>query len=239
LTALDGDSHSTDISSPDEKSGMPDGRFTYAINAGKPTKELDLTTIDDERKNLVTVKCVYKLDRDRLILAWPLDDDAKRPVTFEPKAGVMVLALVRQARGSDDRIGPAKAETDSGPTEARLAGRWQLITDNKSAKDQMELDFVMGKQPRVVVTRDTTTPILGLTNLYGHTKTTMALVMNPSGRKDALGIVENVDEKTGDVTVCGVLFYFRGETLELSGSPHAGSIGAINLTGQWKRIPNK
>lgn len=220
------------------KTGMPDSRFTYAINAGKPTKELDATTID-ERKNLVTAKCIYKLDGDRLMMAWPLDDNATRPANFEPKAGVLVLALMREAPGPDDQIGPATPETDTRSAEARLAGRWQLIPEKKGGQDRMELNFVMGNQPQLVVTRVTTTPVLGLTNLYGHTKVTLSLVMNPSGRKDAIGIVENMNEKTGEMTFCGVLFYFRGETLELSGHPRPLGVGAINLTGQWERVPRK
>jgi uncharacterized protein (TIGR03067 family) len=224
------------------KTGYPDvlGRFTTV--PGKPTNAIDVTLAEEDGKS-ETGAGIYELNGDSLSLAMPVSNPRNRPADLKVTKGVFNLRLARQKPGPDDEGAAWKPSPRLTPAarNSRLAGRWELVGEKKAEKgasERIEVDFLI-KEKVLIVRRETTTPLIGELKLAGNTEVRLAMVFSEGRGKEAIGIVEAVDKKKAQARVRYIRFNFQGDILELAGElPHT-TIGAINLTGSWKRAAEK
>jgi uncharacterized protein (TIGR03067 family) len=223
------------------KTGYPNVLWDFTTGPGKDAKEIDITVSPGGGTQPETTSGIYKLEGDSLTLALPLTKANKRPGGFDPKQHLLALVLQKQNSGPADMFPAADASKPKPKLpadESQLAGRWELMTED-AAKERIEVEFLITKKT-LVIRGKSTTPVAGKLNLYHQVEASLPLaVPNPEGRKDAFAIVEKFDKEKNLAKLRWIQFNFQGETLEMLGQVSQPVAENINLTGRWKRLPDK
>jgi len=115
--------------------------LVYLNDDGTPMKSSSVKKVKSGKKKDKTkattkelkYRGVYKLDGDKLKIAWSWDD-AKRPTDFTTGSGVYVLSLVKMKDGKEEK------KTDKEGKEEKKADKEPAKKADKDAKEEKKAD---------------------------------------------------------------------------------------------------
>lgn len=225
------------------KTAKPDLLWRFDLDPDAPTKRIDVTVGDGQNQRID--RGIYQLERDRLTLAFSSVDQQPRPTTFDLDQKALVLILEKQKPGSSDKTAPVKLaifEPNCPPDEKWLAGRWELVLDKAPKPGEsmrMEIEFLVGDKMLEIRHMTTKPALIGLTS-KSERKSQFPFVIGPDGKKDAIGIAEELIDKENKTWRSRIVdCNLRGEVLELAGELRSSIGGNFNLTGRWRRLSPK